>query len=205
MSRRRKIQRLPRLKILLVILLSHSLVKTIPYRMSWIIRSTSKPYLLNGINNNMGANHSLFYRSSAQEWLDEKQEDAQAISALPFAIQLLIKTIVLDEISGNQLSQVCCYRQGVYDGQEREFRGFGYVESEDTSDDALHIGTDVPLAATLLTKSWYHCGREQDETNLYGGYWQGDSDAVTLNPTLLTEYINGQDVPTETLDEDTRW
>lgn len=147
----------------------------------------------------MGANHSLFYRSSAQEWLDEKQEDAQAISALPFAIQLLIKTIVLDEISGNQLSQVCCYRQGVYDGQEREFRGFGYVESEDTSDDALPIGTDVPLAATLLTKSWYHCGREQDETNLYGGYWQGDSDAVTLNPTLLTEYINGQDVPTETI------
>ncbi|ELE2680141.1 hypothetical protein RMA32_003650 [Salmonella enterica] len=167
--------------------------------------STSKPYLLNGINNNMGANHSLFYRSSAQEWLDEKQEDAQAISALPFAIQLLIKTIVLDEISGNQLSQVCRYRQGVYDGQEREFRGFGYVESEDTSDDALPVGTDVPLAATLLTKSWYHCGREQDETNLYGGYWQGDSDAVTLTPTLLTEYINGQDVPTETLDEDTRW
>ena len=34
----------------------------------------AKPYLVNGTCNNMGASSSVSYRSSAQEWLDEKQE-----------------------------------------------------------------------------------------------------------------------------------
>ena len=164
-----------------------------------------KPYLLNGVNNNLGASHTLCYRSSAQSWLDEKQVDPQAVPALPFAMQLLVKTLTLDEITGNQLAQTCCYRQGVYDGREREFRGFGYVETEDTSDDALPAGDNTPLAATLLTKSWYHCGRETDETTLYGEPWQGDSEAVVLNATLLTTYEDGQDRVLPAPDEHARW
>ncbi len=167
--------------------------------------NSAKPYLLNGVNNNLGASHTLCYRSSAQSWLDEKEADPQAVPALPFAMHLLVKTRTLDEITGNQLAQTCRYYQGVYDGREREFRGFGYVETEDTSDDALPVGDDTPLAATLLTKSWYHCGREADETTLYGEPWQGDSEAITLNPTLLTHYEEGQDQVLDAPDETTRW
>ncbi len=32
----------------------------------------AKPYLLTGTHNNMGASETIRYRSSAQEWLDEK-------------------------------------------------------------------------------------------------------------------------------------
>lgn len=167
--------------------------------------NSSKPYLLNGVNNNLGASHTLCYRSSAQSWLDEKAENPQAVPALPFAMQLLVKTITLDEITGNQLSQSCRYYQGTYDGREREFRGFGYVETEDTNSDALPVGDDTPLAATLLVKSWYHCGREADETRLYGELWQGDSAALSLNPTLFTIYQNGQDTVLDTPDDNTRW
>nr|WP_238085596.1 toxin TcdB middle/C-terminal domain-containing protein [Pseudescherichia vulneris] len=167
--------------------------------------NSAKPYLLNGVNNNLGASHTLCYRSSAQSWLDEKEADPQAVPALPFAMHLLVKTLTLDEITGNQLAQTCRYYQGVYDGREREFRGFGYVETEDTSDDALPVGNDTPLAATLLTKSWYHCGREADETTLCGQPWQGDGEAVTLNPTLFTTYDDGQDKVLDAPDETTRW
>lgn len=184
------------------------LVLSIPYMTPTHWRyafNSSKPYLLNGINNNLGARHTLRYRSSAQAWLDEKAENPQAVPALPFAMQLLVKTITLDEITGNQLSKNCCYRQGVYDGREREFRGFGYVETEDTNSDALPVGDNTPLAATLLSKSWYHCGRKTDETRFYGEPWQGDSEALSLNPTLFTQYQDGQDTVLDAPDDDTRW
>ncbi len=184
------------------------LVLSIPYMTPTHWRyafNSSKPYLLKGVNNNLGARHTLCYRSSAQAWLDEKAENPQAVPALPFAMQLLVKTITLDEITGNQLSQNCRYRQGVYDGREREFRGFGYVETEDTNSDALPVGDNTPLAATLLSKSWYHCGREKDETTLYGEPWQGDSEALSLNPTLFTQYQDGQDTVLDAPDDDTRW
>lgn len=184
------------------------LVLSVPYMTPTHWRfafNSAKPYLLNGVNNNLGASHSLCYRSSAQSWLDEKAERPQAVPALPFAMQLLVQTITLDEITGNQLSQTCRYYQGVYDGQEREFRGFGYVETEDSNDDALPVGDDTPLAATLLSKSWYHCGREADERSLYGEPWQGDSEAIVLNPTLLTTYADGKDMVLDAPDERTRW
>lgn len=184
------------------------LVLSIPYMTPTHWRyafNSTKPYLINGVNNNLGASHTLCYRSSAQSWLDEKAENPDAVPALPFAMQLLMKTITLDEITGNQLSQSCRYYQGVYDGREREFCGFGYVEAEDTNDDALPVGDDTPLAATLLTKSWYHCGREEDETRLYGKPWQGDSEAIALNATLLTQYEDGQDQVLDAPDDNTRW
>lgn len=184
------------------------LVLSVPYMTPghWCYAfNSAKPYLLTSVNNNLGASHTLCYRSSAQSWLDEKAENPQAVPALPFAMQLLVKTLTLDEITGNQLSQSCCYRQGVYDGREREFRGFGYVETKDTNSDALPVGDNTPLAATLLTKSWYHCGREADETRLYGEPWQGDSEALSLNPTLFTQYQAGQDSVLNAPDDTTRW
>lgn len=183
------------------------LVLSIPYMTPTHWRyafNSAKPYLLNGVNNNLGASHTLCYRSSSQSWLDEKAADPQAVPALPFAMQLLVKTLTLDEITGNQLSQSCRYYQGVYDGREREFCGFGYVETKDTNDDALPVGDDTPLAATLFTKSWYHCGREEDEIRLYGEPWQGDSEAIALNATLLTQYEDGQDQVLDAPDDNTR-
>ncbi|ENV9893757.1 SpvB/TcaC N-terminal domain-containing protein, partial [Salmonella enterica] len=164
-----------------------------------------KPWLLTGTNNNIGANTTLFYRSSAQEWLDEKQQNPQATPALPFAMHLLVKTTTEDEVTGNQLSQSIRYRRGVYDGKEREFRGFGYVETEDTNDDALPVGDDTPVAATLLTKTWFHCGREEDETTLFGTPWRGDTEEITLNATLLTTWQAGEDQVLNTPDKATRW
>lgn len=166
--------------------------------------NAAKPYLLNEINNNMGASHRLVYRSSAQEWLDEKQADPNRVSALPFAMHLLVQTLTLDEVTGNTLSQHCRYRQGVYDGKEREFRGFGYLEVEDTDSAAMAVGQGAPLAMPLLNKTWYHCGREQDEFTLYGQPYAGDSQAVSLNPTRLTSFDSGEDIPLVDADAETR-
>ncbi|QZP35155.1 SpvB/TcaC N-terminal domain-containing protein [Pseudomonas sp. DR48] len=153
---------------------------------------SEKPYLLTGTNNNMGAAGSIRYRSSAQEWLDEK---AQRIKSgkppachLPLAMHLVLKQTQHDEITGNRLTQSFSYRQGYYDGIEREFRGFGLllqIDSETHSGDADSQGFTTPC----LKKSWFHTGQQVDSPRT--GYHNADKAAVPLGKALLCQHSSG--------------
>jgi len=123
----------------------------------------AKPYLLQTIHNNLGATTRLTYRSSAQEWLDEKKSDAQAVPALPFPVQVVSRVLSIDEITANTLSQQYRYRGGVYAGEDREFRGFGFVLHLDTDSTAAPTAPDVTPTPPTLTKTWYHTGLERAE------------------------------------------
>lgn len=85
--------------------------------------------------NNMGAANRITYRSSAQEWLDEKASRVIAKKSLachvPMPLHLVSRLVQRDEITGNRLTQRFAYRQGYYDGAEREFRGFGLLIQTD--------------------------------------------------------------------------
>ncbi|MFJ2363634.1 SpvB/TcaC N-terminal domain-containing protein [Pseudomonas sp. NPDC087697] len=150
---------------------------------------SEKPYLLTGTNNNMGAAGRIRYRSSAQEWLDEKTEKIKAGSPLtchvPFALHLVEKQAQLDEITGNRLTQSLSYRQGFYDGIEREFRGFGLLlqsDSETNPGDTDSPGFTMPC----LKKSWFHTGQAVDASR--SGYHLADKQAVVLGNALLFRY-----------------
>jgi hypothetical protein len=125
--------------------------------------SATKPYLLLSSNNNMGAHSSFTYRSSAQEWLDEKLASPDRACQLPFAMPVVSTQRMLDEITGNCLTQKYAYRSGVYDGLEREFRGFGFVQHLDTEQLAQPSASGLPVAAPMLTRVWYHTGQAEDE------------------------------------------
>ena len=163
-----------------------SLVLTVPHPVprSWVRHlSEKKPWLLSGMNNGMGANHTLHYRSSAQFWLDEKAEAAAAgkpvpVSWLPFALHTLARTEVRDEITGNRLVSTACYRYGTWDGREREFRGFGFVEvsdAETVTGQETSGGTSFPS----VSRSWYATGVLAVDVLLPDGYWKGDTAAFT--------------------------
>jgi hypothetical protein len=153
-----------------------------------------RPWLLSGTNNNMGAASGLTYRSSAQYWLDEKQATPSAVCYLPFPVQVVAQTTRTDEITGNVLTQRYRYAKGRYDPAEREFRGFGYVESQDTTAQAQ--GTGEVTTAPLLSRSWYHTGFKADEATLDGA-WTGDAQAITLGSTRLTGTLAGADEATQ--------
>ena len=53
-------------------------------------------------------------------------------AALPFPVQVVARVEVIDEISGGKLTTEYRYHHGYWDGEEREFRGFGMVEQLDT-------------------------------------------------------------------------
>ncbi|MDH0746399.1 toxin [Pseudomonas sp. GD03842] len=153
-----------------------------------------KPYLLRQTHNNMGASGTVTYRSSAQEWLDEKHELQMSGSPIepgvPFALHVVSRQTQLDEVTGNQLTQIFHYRQGYYDGEEREFRGFGLVMQRDS--EAQQAGQeDEGFTAPVLSKTWYHTGRFPHRPA--AGFNQSDPQAQALGEDLLTTYDQGQD------------
>jgi hypothetical protein len=164
-----------------------------------------KPYLLAGSNNNMGADTQAFYRSSAQEWLDEKAEWLAAGQTprceLPFAMHLVVRQVQHDEITGNTLTQGLKYRRGYYDGHEREMRGFGLLLASDCEAPATG---DQPYSPPLLTKTWYHTGRAVDE--VLHGIDTSDSEARELGAVLLLAHdpVTGEDTPLTDIDAELR-
>ncbi|MGB3431454.1 SpvB/TcaC N-terminal domain-containing protein [Achromobacter sp.] len=156
-----------------------------------------KPWLLNAMNNNMGADTTLRYRSSAQFWLDEKlalqAQGVQPVCHLPFPIHTLWQTESLDEITGNRLIGTVAYAQGVWDGREREFRGFGYVETCDTNERA--VGNGVERAPPALTKSWFATGNTVVDSAQSTAFWPGDAQAFPVYSPRFTAWENNADVP----------
>ncbi|WP_260959770.1 SpvB/TcaC N-terminal domain-containing protein [Pseudomonas citri] len=150
---------------------------------------SAKPYLLTGTHNNMGAAHSIHYRSSAQEWLDEKAEktatDTPPACHVPLVLHLVTSQHQVDEITGNRLSQTFAYRQGYYDGVEREFRGFGLLLQTDT--ETTPDSSD--FSAPCLTKTWFHTGQALDLPRT--GYNRSDPLAVALGKTAPCQYRPG--------------
>ncbi|MCD5993405.1 toxin [Pseudomonas sp. CDFA 602] len=173
-----------------------SLVLTVPHMTPrhWAMHFVSgdadtldKPYLLNATNNNMGASGSVKYRSSAQEWLDEKQAlraaENPAVSYLPFPVHVVVKQTQTDLITGNTLTQLFAYRQGFYDAREREFRGFGLVLQTDTE---IPQQSDECFTAPVLSKTWFHTGRYPAAD--FSDYDTRDSQAVPLGDHQLYSY-----------------
>ncbi|MBP5955354.1 toxin [Pseudomonas anatoliensis] len=158
---------------------------------------TAKPYLLTASNNNMGCSTSVVYRGSAQEWLDEKQQvlklNRLPISHLPFPVAVVKKQQQLDEITGNCLTQAFVWREGVYDGKEREFRGFGYLQQTDS--ESASGDDDVGFSAPVRVCSWFHTGQALDRPRDH--YFNRDAEAIALGKTLFSRYhaADEQDEP----------
>ncbi|EDM66214.1 Insecticidal toxin complex protein TcaC [Moritella sp. PE36] len=173
--------------------------------------ATDKPWLLNTVNNNMGKETSLFYRSSAQFWLDDKKkakESGNTLSShLPFSIHLLWRTEVLDEITCNKLTSRQQYAHGCWDGKEREFRGFGRVTQTDTDTFAQGVGGEMPTQHPAREVSWFATGIEDIDKQFHLEYWNEDSDAYPIFTHRYTEFDDTTGIDNEILltDQQTYW
>ncbi len=177
-----------------------SLVLTVPHpepRHYVCHLSSIKPWLLNQMRNNMGQRHNFTYRSSVQFWLDEKQDAAAAgepvpASYLPFALHLLSRTDITDEITGNHLVSTARYRYGAWDGKEREFRGFGFVELQDT-DTQESEGTTTEISQPSISRRWFSTGLPAIDDQLVANWWAGDSAAFAhFSPRFTSGYADNE-------------
>lgn len=159
---------------------------------------SAKPYLMVASHNGMGASSNVVYRSSAQEWLDEKAELREAaqnpVCQLPLALHLMTRQVQTDEITGNQLTTRLSYRLGYYDRHERELRGFGLLLQTDS--ESASGQDDEHFTAPMLSKTWFHTGQFPPPP-LRGAF--EDPEAAILGADLLSRY-DAQEASDHTID-----
>jgi len=153
-----------------------------------------KPYLLDKMDNHIGAITKVEYTPSTRFYLeDQKRPETRWKTILPFPVHVASRVEVIDHFSKGKLTTEYHYHHGHWDGGEREFRGFGMVEQVDTESfekydshglhgaEALFAKVDRQyFSPPTLTKTWFHQGPVGDE---YGDweeldwsdqYWAGD-------------------------------
>ena len=128
-----------------------------------------KPDLLTQLRNGLGATTTVTYASSAAFWTDDKRVGSAWRTALPAPQVVVAAVSVEDAVTGNRLGVSYRYHHGVYDGAEREFRGFALVEQIDREADP---DDDAPLAQVLVRR-WYHTGVEVDLRDTYTAVPEG--------------------------------
>lgn len=152
-----------------------------------------KPHLLKQIDNNMGNITRLHYAASTQFYLQDRKENRPWVTNLPFPVQVIEKIETIDNIVGSKLTNKYRYHHGFYDSAEKEFRGFGFVETWDTEDFIVDQTEKEHYVAPIYTKTWYHTGAYKKAEDLIESYrkefYQGDSKALKITPQVFDENI----------------
>lgn len=127
-----------------------------------------KPHLLVGVKNNLGAETRVEYVPSTRFYLQDKRDGKPWATRLAFPVQVVERVETYDRVSGNRFVSRYQYHHGYFDGEEREFRGFGMVEQRDTEEiasvtaaAATSTGTNLDAASyvpPVLTRTWFHTG-----------------------------------------------
>src|SRR5690606_2834365 len=96
--------------------------------------------------------------SSTKFYLEDKKNNIQWLTRLPFPVQVVERVEREDAISGGKFVSRYKYRHGFFDGFEREFRGFARVETLDAEDFAPEGGDPLLYQSPVRTVSWFHTG-----------------------------------------------
>ena len=124
------------------------------------------PDLLTQIDNGMGATTTLTYGSSAAHWAQDRAEGRPWRTHLPSAQRVVDQIETTDSVTGITLGVSYRYHHGVYDGEEREFRGFAMVEQLDREAD----DDDPQPLAQVRTVRFFHTGFEVALRDVYAAH-----------------------------------
>jgi RHS repeat-associated protein len=137
-------------------------------RMRYVDLMGQKPHLLVRSANNLGAETRVSYASSTKFFLADERDGKPWLTRLPFPVHVVERVETFDHISRNHFVTRYAYHHGAFDGQEREFCGFGMVEQWDTEQiGAFTAGGPYPQGDNIAdashvppvrTKSWFHTG-----------------------------------------------
>ena len=100
--------------------------KTIHFRYDFC--KGQKPYLLNKINNHMGEMWEIDYKTTVQQYLEDKEKGMEWQYKPRFPMQVMHKVAYRDAINGVTLNRTFCFREVYYDLKDRVFYSFGESE-----------------------------------------------------------------------------
>ncbi|MFI5540662.1 SpvB/TcaC N-terminal domain-containing protein [Nocardia sp. NPDC051900] len=125
------------------------------------LMGATKPHLLVGASNNLGTDTEVYYLPSTHFSLVDRREGRPWRTRLPFPVHVVERVVTRDLVSRTSYTARYAYHDGFFDGDEREFRGFGLVEQWDTEEidnPAADVVADSLRLAPVHTKTWYHTG-----------------------------------------------
>ena len=96
-----------------------------------------RPYLLTTINNGMGRQTRIEYTTTTVMRLRDEENGDGWQGQLPFVVPVVSAIRDRDSVSGTHTDVAIQYRDGVYDGREREFRGFTRTTVDMAGDDSI--------------------------------------------------------------------
>jgi len=160
-----------------------------------------KPHLLERVTNNLGHETRIAYAPSTKFSLADRAAGRPWITRLPFPVHVVERVESYDHVSRVRRVSEYRYHHGHYDGDEREFRGFGMVEQVDTEAFSATKGKGLFPEVTpqngelpqppVLTKTWFHTGAwragEGISRQYQKEYYAGDA-AVPFLPDTILEY-----------------
>jgi len=128
-----------------------------------------KPHLLVGVVDNLGGETQIQYAPSTKFYLQDKAAGTPWVTRLPFPVHVVERIDLIDRVSRNRFVSVYTYRHGYFDGEDREFRGFGLVERTDTDAFEDYVvgvesidGTQTTVPELnqppVTTRTWFHTG-----------------------------------------------
>jgi RHS repeat-associated protein len=133
-----------------------------------------KPYLLTSIDNHLGAGTSIEYAPSSRFALADAAASSPWRTTLPFPVHVVSRITVRDYWSQSETTSELHYHDGLWDGDKREFRGFGRVDQLDA---IAWSGADPPpphWSPPVETRTWFHLGPATADNGLPAGGWPGD-------------------------------
>jgi RHS repeat-associated protein len=140
------------------------------------LMGSQKPHLLVSVRNNLGVETRVQYAPSTKFYLQDKHDGKPWITRLPFPVHVVESTTVTDKWRGMTFTSSYSYHHGYFDGDEREFRGFGRVEHVDVEDFGLfaegnagspYITDDKRLyQPPVKTVTWFHTGAFLDRERI---------------------------------------
>ncbi|KAA2238584.1 hypothetical protein F0L74_20385 [Chitinophaga agrisoli] len=168
-----------------------------------------KPYLLQSVDNGTGGLSALTYTTSVLELLRDKQAGYHWATRLPMPVSVVSETTATDQLTGAIYTQRFRYHDGYFDPVEREFRGFGFVETWDTDTFASFqaaAATDAKRARLLeeqlwappvYTRTWFITGAYEQTPEICAQYqtqfYKGDTQQWTIPAFELDAPLHQQD------------
>ena len=119
------------------------------------------------------------YAPSTRFYVKDADAGRPWVTRLPFPVQVVERTEVIDWIGRGRLVTRYAYHHGYYDSYEREFRGFGMTERWDTEefradtsfDDGEFVNWDQQSwSPPVLTRTWFHTGAFEQAAAVAAAY-----------------------------------
>jgi RHS repeat-associated protein len=139
------------------------------------LAASPPPRLLVGIEDSLGRETRLTYSSSATHYLRDQRAGRPWASRLPTHVNVVDRREVIDQIGNTTSVSRYEYREGHFDGIEREFRGFGQVDVHDSEAVAVSA-PGVAVTAPTVTRTWFHLGTPMWNQHRPAGTYSGDPD-----------------------------